>query len=70
MSNSRSITASDGHRRMFVCGGAFTLRYFRMRRSVVVIAFFMLGDSLKMVIRGSDMARGGEVMLAARHLDF
>ena len=55
---------------MFVCGGAFTLRYFRMRRSVVVIAFFMLGDSLKMVIRGSDMARGGEVMLAARHLDF
>ena len=55
---------------MLVRGAAFCLRYFRMRRSVVVIAFFMLGDSLKMVIRGSDMARGGEVMLAARHLDF
>jgi len=40
-----------------------------VRRRLVVIAFLVLGDSLKVVVRGSDMARGGEMVLVARHLD-
>jgi len=41
-----------------------------MRHRLIVIAFFMRGDGLKMVIGGSDMPRGGEMVLVASHLDF
>lgn len=40
-----------------------------MRDRLIVVAFFMLGDGLKMAVRGSDVARGGEMVLVAPHFD-
>ena len=63
------MAVSDSHRRMFASGAAFCLRCIRMRDRLIVVAFFMLGDGLKMVVGGSDVARGGEMVLVARHFD-
>jgi len=46
------------------------LRRVRMRDRLIVIALFMLGDGLKMMVGGSDMARGSKVVLVTCHLDF
>jgi hypothetical protein len=40
-----------------------------MRDRLVVIALFVLGDGLKMMIGGSNMARGSKVVLVTCHLD-
>lgn len=63
------MAVSHSHGGMFVGSIAFRLRRTRVRRCLVVIALFMRGYGLKMVVCGSDMARGGEMVLATRHLD-
>ena len=63
------MAVANSHRRMFASAAAFRLRRVRVGHRLIVIAFFMLGDGLKMVVGGSDMARGGEMVLVARHLD-
>jgi hypothetical protein len=44
---------------------ALFLRCARMRHPLIVIALFMLGGGLKMVVGRSDMACGGEMVLVA-----
>ena len=65
----RSVAVSNCHGRMFVSGAALCLRCISVRCRLVVIAFLMLGDGLKMVVGGSDVARGGEMVLVACNLD-
>jgi hypothetical protein len=45
------------------------LRRVRVRDRLIVIALFMRGDGLKMMVGGSDMARGSKVVLVTCHLD-
>ncbi len=42
---------------------ALVLRRTRVRLRLVVIAFFMLGDRLKMMVCGGDMAGSSEMVL-------
>jgi hypothetical protein len=64
------MAVPDGRSRVLAGSRALILRRVRVRQRLVAVAFFMRCDGLKVVVRRCDVARGGEVMLVARHLNF
>jgi hypothetical protein len=70
ISNDYSVAMANSYRRVLAGGAAFGLRRIRLCQRLVVIALFMRGNRLEVVVCSSNMAGCGEMVFVACHFGF